>query len=114
MQKYLCLQRGVPSREPGEARPSPAEMQAMYAKFNEWRQKFQANLVDLGGRLGDGRLELHSSASDGPFVEVKDLVGGYMVVSASSLAEAIAIARECPGLLSPNSGVEVIEIRSPG
>lgn len=114
MPRYLCLQRGAPGRERVGAKPSPAEMQAMYAKFDEWRQKFQANVVDLGGRLGDGRVEWHSTVSDGPFVEVKELVGGYMVVSASSLDEALGIARECPGLLSPGSGVEVIEVRSPG
>lgn len=114
MSKYLCLQRHVPGTKPVSAPPSPAEMQAMYEKFNEWREKFQDNLVDLGGRLGDGRVQLHSTASDGPFVEVKELVGGYMVVSASSLEEALGIARACPGLVSPGSGVEVIEIRSPG
>jgi hypothetical protein len=43
-------------------------------------------------------------------VEVKELVGGYMIVSAPSLDEAIAVARECPGLVRPGSGVEVIEI----
>jgi hypothetical protein len=114
MPKYLCLQRHVPASKPVAPTPSPAEMQAMYARFNEWRGTFKANLVDLGGRLGDGRMELHSTASDGPFVEVKELVGGYMVVSASSLDEALGIARECPGLVSPGSGVEVIEIRTPG
>lgn len=114
MPKYLCLQRGVPGGEPGAAKPSPAEMQAMYAKFNEWREKFQAGIVDLGGRLGESRVALHAAASDGPFVEVKELVGGYMIVSASSLDEALAIARQCPGLVSPGSGVEVIEIRSQG
>jgi len=113
MPKYLCLQRAVPTSAP-VAKPSPAEMQAMYARFNEWREKFQAHLVDLGGRLGEGRVERHSTASDGPFVEVKELVGGYMVVSASSLEEALSVARECPGLVSQGSGVEVIEIRSPG
>jgi hypothetical protein len=114
MSKYLCLQRPVHGAESAAPKPSPAEMQAMYAKFNDWREKFQANLVDLGGRLGEGRVELHSTASDGPFVEVKELVGGYMVISASSLDEALGIARECPGLVSPGSGVEVIEIRAAG
>lgn len=114
MPKYLCLQRGAPGREPIASRPSPAEMQAMYTQFNSWREQFQANIVDLGGRLGAGRVALHPSASDGPFIEVKELVGGYMIVSASSLDEALAIARECPGLVSPGSGVEVIEIRAPG
>ena len=53
------------------------------------------------------------SESDGPFVEVKELVGGYMIVAADSLDEAIEVAQACPGLVGPNSGVEVIEIRTP-
>jgi len=111
MPKYLCLQRSLPGGEPGQ-KPSPAEMQAMYAKFNAWREKFQSNLVDLGGRLGEGRLAA-AQPPDGPFVEVKELVGGYMIVEAPSLDDAIAIARECPGLVRPGSGVEVIEIHAP-
>jgi hypothetical protein len=87
-------------------------MQAMYAKFNDWRQKFQQNLTDMGGRLGAGRL-VTKLPPDGPFVEVKELVGGYMIVSAANLDEAIAVARECPGLVVDGSGVEVIEIRAP-
>jgi hypothetical protein len=87
-------------------------MQEMYAKFNAWREKFQGNLVDVGGRLGGGRL-VTVDPPDGPFVEVKELVGGYMIVSADGIDEAIRVARECPGLVSPGSGVEVIEIRGP-
>lgn len=111
MPKFLCLQRTLPSE--AAEKPSPAQMQAMYAKFNDWREKFQANLADLGGRLGAGRLVAAQPASDGPFVEVKELVGGYMIVSAASLDEAIQVARECPGLVRPGSGVEVIEIHGP-
>jgi len=114
MKKYLCLQRSLPSAGSSGEKPSPTEMQAMYAKFNEWREKFQKNLVDLGGRLGAGRVALPDPAPDGPFVEVKELVGGYMIVSAESLDEAIRVARECPGLVRPGSGVEVIEIHAPG
>lgn len=109
MPKYLCLQRGIPGSAP--AQPSPSEMQAMYAQFNDWREKFRTNIADLGGRLGEGRVARHHAVSDGPFVEVKELVGGYMIVSATSLEEALEIARLCPGLVSPGSGVEVIEIR---
>jgi hypothetical protein len=47
-------------------------------------------------------------------VEVKELVGGYMIVTAASIEEAIEVARECPGLVRPGSGVEVIEIHTPG
>jgi len=88
-------------------------MQAMYAKFNEWREKFQQNLTDMGGRLGSGRIVTTDPAPDGPLVEVKELVGGYMIVSADTLDEAVKVARECPGLVRPGSGVEVIEIFAP-
>lgn len=60
-------------------RPSPADAQEMYARFGAWQARFEKNLVDMGGRLGDGRLVTAGDA-DGPFVEVKELVGGYMIV----------------------------------
>jgi len=110
MPKYLCLQRALPGGD--GAKPSPAQMQAMYAKFNDWREKFQANLTDPGGKLGAGRLVTEQRPQDGPLVEVKELIGGYMIVSAGSLEEAIHVARECPGLVGPRSGVEVIEIHT--
>jgi hypothetical protein len=114
MPKFLCLQRNLGGSEGPSAKPSPSEMQAMYAKFNEWREKFQGSVVDLGGRLGKGKVALPRPAPDGPFVEVKELVGGYMIVSAPTLDEAIRVASECPGLVRPGSGVEVIEIHAPG
>ncbi|MEM6955033.1 MAG: YciI family protein [Myxococcota bacterium] len=110
MPRYLCLQRSIPGGD--DSQPSPSDMQAMYAKFNEWRAAHEAQLVDLGGRLGEGRLET-SGPIDGPFVEVKELAGGYMIVEAESLEQAAAVARGCPGLVRPGSGVEVIEIRTP-
>ena len=111
MPKYLCLQRALPGGDGGK--PSPAQMQEMYGKFNAWRERFQQNLTDLGGRLGRGRVVTAEPAPDGPFVEVKELVGGYMIVSAATLDEAVRVARECPGLVRPGSGVEVIEIYAP-
>lgn len=109
MPKYLCMQRNVPSGA-GE-RPSPAQMQEMYAKFGAWQERFRTNLIDMGGKLGAGKLVTDATA-DGPFVEVKELVGGYMIVSAEGLEEAIEVARACPGLVGPGSGVEVIEIHT--
>ena len=114
MPQYLCLKRYLPGAEPQGEKPSPAQMQGMYEKFNAWREKFQKNLTDMGGRLGAGRLVTPQPAPDGPLVEVKELVGGYMIVSASSIEEAIEVASRCPGLLRPGSGVVVIEILTPG
>jgi hypothetical protein len=111
MPNYLCLQRKLPSGS--SAKPSPAEMQDMYAKFTAWQEKFQDSIVDMGGRLGSGKLVAASAAADGPFVEIKELVGGYMIVAAQSLDAAAEVARLCPGLVGPGSAVEVIEIRTP-
>lgn len=114
MPKYLCMQRTLPSADGQKGqKPSPAQMQEMYAQFGAWQAKFKKNLVDMGGKLGQGKLVTSQPAADGPFVEVKELVGGYMIVSAESLDEAIEVARGCPGLVGPGSGVEVIEIHTP-
>jgi hypothetical protein len=108
------MQRNLPGADGSKGqKPSPARMQEMYAQFGAWQAKFKENLIDMGGKLGKGRLVTAQPTSDGPFVEVKELVGGYMIVSAASLDEAIEVARGCPGLVSPGSGVEVIEIHTP-
>lgn len=87
MPKYLCLQHSL-----------------------VWRAKFRKNLVDLGGKLSAWRIAAPDPAPDGPF----GILDGYMIVSADSLDEAVQVARECPRLVRPGSGVEVIEIHAPG
>jgi RNA polymerase sigma factor (sigma-70 family) len=54
----------------------------------QWRERFQQKLTDVRGRLGAGRLVAGEPVPDGPFVEVKELIGGYMIVSAESIDEA--------------------------
>lgn len=107
---YLCIQRSQP-RPPGKGEgPSPAQMQEMFAKFNAWKEKFQDSLVDLGRKLGDGKVVTAHSTTDGPFTETKEVIGGYMIVSADSLDEAVEVARQSPGVWMPGSSVEVREI----
>jgi hypothetical protein len=109
-QKYLCIQR---SQSGKHEKPSPTQMEEMYAKFHEWKAKFQKNIVDMGGKLGSGKVVTLEGATDGPFMEVKEVVGGFMMVSADSLDEAMDVARECPGVVMPGSSVEVREIHTP-
>ena len=111
MPKYLCIQRSQPGGK--REKPSPAQMQEMYAVFNAWKDKFRENIVDIGGRLGGGKVVTSEGAIDGPFVEAKEIVGGFMIISAASLEEAMQVARECPGVLMPGSSVEVREIHTP-
>ena len=94
-----------------EQPPSPAQMQEMYAAFNAWKEKFKDNILDMGGKLKPGgKVVTTSGATDGPFVEAKEIVGGYMLVSAESFERALEVARESPGVMMPGSSVE-IEIR---
>lgn len=109
MPKFLCLQRSLPGATASD-KPSPTEMQEMYAKFGAWMKEFEEELTDPGGRVGSGRVVADDSAADGPFVEVKELIGGYMIVTADTLERAIEVASACPGLVRPGSGVEVLEI----
>ena len=109
-QKYLCIQRSQPGKR---EKPSPAQMEKMYAVFNDWKEKFQENIVDIGGRLKGGKIVTSEGATDGPFVEAKEVIGGYMIVSAESLEEAMEVARQCPGVVMPGSSVEVREINTP-
>ncbi|MEO1483254.1 MAG: YciI family protein [Myxococcota bacterium] len=110
--KYLCLQRSIPT-ESTDA-PSPAAMHEMYAKFGEWTARFKDQLIDMGGKLGEGTVaSAEPIDADGPFIEVKEIAGGYMIIEADSLAEAVDIASACPGLVRPGSGCEVIEIKTP-
>jgi hypothetical protein len=109
-QKYLCIQR---SQSGKSEKASPAQMEEMYAKFHAWKEKFQKNIVDMGGKLGSGKVVTSEGATDGPFVEAKEVVGGFMIVSAESLEEAMEVARESPGVVMPGSSVEVREIHTP-
>lgn len=112
-QRYLCIQRSQPGSGNRE-KPSPSQMQEMYAKFNAWKEKFGEQIVDMGGPLkGPGKIVTMEGSSDGPFVEAKEVVGGYMIVEADTIEQAVEIAHQSPGVVMPGSSVEVREIGTP-
>jgi len=51
--------------------------------------------------LGDAGKVLRNprgaTLTDGPFVEAKEVVGGFMMVRPTPWAQAVEIARDCPG-----------------
>jgi hypothetical protein len=55
-------------------------------------------------RQGSGGL----AVTDGAFVETKEAVGGYYVVEAADLDEAMAVAKDIP---APFGGVEIRPVR---
>jgi hypothetical protein len=46
--------------------------------------------------------------SDGPFIEAKEAVSGYLIISFENIEEALSIARKCPVVVR---GLGVIEVR---
>jgi hypothetical protein len=80
--------------------PSAEEMQAIMGKWMTWLNGLKSQGVLTGGnRLEDGRKVVRGAKfTDGPFVESKEVVSGYVVVLADSLVQAEKIAHGCPGL----------------
>ena len=65
--------------------------------------KSRGNPLEPEGRVVRGRQR---AVTDGPYVEVKDLVAGFMRVEAQDLAQAVELARGCP-ILEGDGSVEV-------
>ncbi|HMF39559.1 MAG TPA: YciI family protein [Polyangia bacterium] len=108
--KYMFLHRSPMDGQP----PSPARMQEMFAVWNAWKEKFKDNVVDMGGKLKpSGKVLTASGAIDGPFVEAKEIVGGYMIVTAESYEQALEMAREMYGMMTPGTRIEVREMAGP-
>jgi hypothetical protein len=51
-----------------------------------------------------------SVVTNGPFGEIKETIGGYVVVKADSIDEAVAFAKGCPVLQGEGNSVEVRKI----
>jgi hypothetical protein len=112
MAQYLLMLHQAPNYNSDLPREKMLEMSKRYMAWAEsLRAKGQMvggeKLTASGGRLlktKDGKLVV----SDGPYAEAKDVLGGYFVLEARDLAEAEAIARECPHLaLAPTNWAEI-------
>jgi hypothetical protein len=89
---------------------SPEEMQQMLQKWNAWITEGlrQGWMLDAGdGLKKEGRVvNAKKVVSDGPFIEVKEIVGGFSLVQADTLDAAAELAKGCPIFLRGGS-VEV-------
>jgi hypothetical protein len=105
----LMIPKGYENAAPGTV-PDAKAVEAMM-KYNEELQKAGVLLAldglhppSMGARVSfKNRKPL---VTDGPFTEVKEVIGGYWMIQVSSRAEAIEWAKRCPG-----GDNEVIEIR---
>jgi hypothetical protein len=96
--KFLFVYRGA-----GEtvARMSPEQMQEHMQQWQRWIVEALEKgwMVDSGDALTpEGRVVSAKVVSDGPFVESKEVVGGFSIVQADSIDDAARLAKGCPGV----------------
>ena len=107
MKRYLLVYRYDAQALP---KGSPEELQAMTKKWMDWIGGIAAQdkLDDRGNRLEFvGRtIRPNQVITDGPYTEVKELIGGYSIIKANSLDEATQLSLQCPIFLTGGS-VEV-------
>lgn len=110
MNDFLFVFRNDPSVMAGY---SPEEMQSSMQKWMDWLGGIaaQGKLVDRGNRLtNEGRVVRPAQVvTDGPYIETKESVGGFVMVRAGSLDEATEMAKGCP-ILFAGGNVEVRQI----
>jgi hypothetical protein len=106
---FLFLYRK--STDPSQ-QPSPADMQAGYMQWKTWMDKYAKEIIAQpparsGPKPGGAAAVCRAGAvTDGPYVEGKEIVGGWSFIDAESLARAVEIAKAVPMFTS----VEIIEI----
>ncbi len=112
MTQYLLLLYQTPDYNVDLPREKMAEMTRRYIA---WADGLRAQNKLLGGekltasggrhlRVKDGK----TVASDGPYAEAKDVLGGYFVIEAKDLAEAEALVKSCPHLeIAPTNWAEI-------
>jgi hypothetical protein len=113
MKDFLLIFRNdIPTKE---NQPSPEQLQATTKLWMDWIGGIAAQnkLANQGNRLmASGKvLKPNQVITDGPYTEIKEAIGGYSIVKAETLEEAVELAKGCPGLIF-NGSVEVREINA--
>jgi len=105
MSEFVYLYRG------GEAGRSPERAQQMMQKWMAWFKDLaeKGHIKDRGqplertGKLVKGKQK---AVTDGPFAEAKDLVGGFTLIEARDLDQAVELSKGCP-IFEVEGAVEV-------
>ncbi len=90
---------------------SPEQMQKSMQKWMAWMKQLgeQGHIKDRGhpleraGKVVKGKKAI----TDGPYAESKDVIGGYTLIEAKDLAQAVELSLGCPIL----EGGGVVEVR---
>ena len=109
MEKFMYLFRGgMP------ANLSPQEMQANMQKWMTWMEALGKKGQLVGGEpLQNSGKQIAGKkkvVTDGPFAESKEMVGGYLIVNAKDLNDAVELSKGCP-IFEEDGHVEVRPIQ---
>lgn len=89
---------------------SPDEFKSLAKKWQDWVGGIaaQGKLASNGPRLSqEGKvLKAGGIVTDGPFVEIRERLGSFIIVKADDLEEATTLAHGCPAL-DANGSVEI-------
>lgn len=110
MKEFLLVFRNSVS---ADEKPSAEQMQGMMKLWQDWMGSIAAQnkLVSSGSRLSSaiGKVvKPKGIITEGPYAEIKEAIGGYIIIGASSVDEAAEMAKGCPILLL-GGNVEVRE-----
>ena len=108
MAKFIYLFRNNPT---AYRSMSPEQMQKTMKQWTDWKDSLEKNghVQQFGERLdGMGRVVRGKSktVTDGPYVEVKDFIQGYLIVDAAGMEQALELAKGCP-ILESDGTVEI-------
>ncbi|WP_207512851.1 YciI family protein [Longitalea luteola] len=110
MDEYMLIFR----HEDGNKIASPEQIQIWMNQTMEWIGGISAKGKFVGGNglpfEGSKVVWSQGVVTDGPFGEIKETIGGYIIVKADSFDEAVAFAKGSPVLLGEGNSVEVRKI----
>jgi len=110
MAQYMLLLHRLPTTNDAL---SPDKLLELTRGYYAWSEKMRQRGKLVGGEKLAGRVrhvrmrDGTPLASDGPYAEAKDVIGGYWLIEARDDAEADEIARDCPHLWNPTNWVEL-------
>ena len=115
--KYVLLFCGTDEDAAAFAALTPDELRARYAEVGAWFAEHQAKIGPSNQLQGPETatsvrfgLEGPPVVTDGPFLEGKEVIGGYAEIEVADLDEAIRMARTWP----PRGAVEIRPIAAEG
>jgi|SRR5687767_11638992 hypothetical protein len=98
----------------GKKVASPEQMQIWMKQTMDWIGGIAAQNKFIGGNglpFEDSKIVWSNNVvTDGPFGEIKETIGGYIMVKADSVEEAVEFAKGSPILQGEGNSIEVRKI----